>query len=820
MGERAAILPMQQDIPEQLEEKILREWSLLFDIPLRCLNSCRQQRPCAAPKLPALTPIRSLRGDVVLYPTALLFISTASSTLSSASSDMNGVLRYHQGYTEDLVQQWNHWWWSDQVTNIATRNKTQHHHHHHHASPSILNYWDYGSPKLHTASAMFDTLSMTAENISANGVLKRALDEVVGSSPIMASKTVATPASLGCKNETMSPLSTKEGDESRRVEEESELSVADFARIHFADPIEKQQQPMLTSPDVKPEPVTTTTTTTMPVQEVPITASATVPPTMNISNNNTMGYMDSTALLLSGGTTTDQMAAAAGTGNTTTTTDDAFDFRFGMDALGGSAYDMSNRWGDAMEDLDNLDLHVTEEDFDFFESEPTSNKAPASQQQQQQQQHADFNNDLLKVTTQDFQQQLQQQQPSGTTVNENDRLMLMEGMPLSGIGEVPEADGEIDLDALLGGTNGVLDDQLLGNTSQVQPQATTVTTATSGGTQPSPMMTNGNLTAIETSADDSAVSFREKSISLKGMTTSPMLMEPHTLENHFVPPDFAPVQFSEGVDNAKYLEGGKFMYAPKKDASARDPITTKRKRRLRRSLYRPDYVPRLRKRIKNKDDNNNSIVHTYPNYTPPSIRPLLMYRPKDSTSAAVNKYHKRPQQTTLDLAEEEGSSCSSSSSSSSDDDDDSSSCSEEGDEDEIKSYSGHEKEKSDSHDPQWWMSGLQSVHDSVVDQLLVASPSMRRTGSDAEAKSDTRTIQSQEDFKVLDYLCQQVVMGGYPFDNGLSAVSSNLGQVHIGESTTALVAQRRKLLQRAHGGTLLLGYMLWKMSHHSFIHLF
>lgn len=798
MGERAAILPMHQDIPEQLEEKILREWSLLFDIPLRCLNSCRQQRPCAAPKLPALTPIRSLRGDVVLYPTALLFISTASITLSSTNSDMNGVLRYHQGYTEDLVQQWNHWWWSDQITHIATRNKTQQqhpHHHHHHASSSLLNYWDYGSPKLHTASAMFDTLSMTAENISANGVLTKALGEPVGSSPIMASKTVATPASLGCKNETMSPPSTKEGEENRRVEEESELSVADFARIHFADPIEKQQQQsMLTSPDVKPEPVTTTTTTTTPVQEIPITASTTAPPTMNISNNNTMGYMDSTALLLSGGATTDQMAVNAA-GNTTTTTDDAFDFRFGMDALGGSAYDMSNRWGDAMEDLDNLDLHVTEEDFDFFESEPTSNKAPASQQQQ----HADFNNDLLKVTTQNFQQQLQQQQQPSTT-NENDRLMLMEGMPLSGIGEVPEADGEIDLDALLGGSNGVLDDdQLLGNTSsQGQPQATTVTTATSGGTQPSPMMTNGNLTATETSADDSAASFKEKSMSLRGMTTSPMLMEP-TLENHFVPPDFAPVQFSDGVDNAKYLDGGKFMYAPKKDESARDPISIKRKRRLRRSLYRPDYVPRIRKRIKNKDDTNNSIVHTYPNYTPPSIRPLLMYRPNNSTTA-VNKYHKPPQQTTLDLAEEEESSCSSSSST--DDDESSSSCSEEAcdEEDEIKSYSSQEKKKSDSHDPEWWMSGLQSVHDSVVDQLLVASPSMRRNGSDTETKSDTRTIQSQEDFKVLDYLCQQVVMGGYPFDNGLSAVSSNLGQVHIGESTTALVAQRRKLLQRAHGG--------------------
>jgi hypothetical protein len=60
-----------------------------------------------------------------------------------------------------------------------------------------------------------------------------------------------------------------------------------------------------------------------------------------------------------------------------------------------------------------------------------------------------------------------------------------------------------------------------------------------------------------------------------------------------------------------------------------------------------------------------------------------------------------------------------------------------------------------------------------------------------------------EDERALHYLCQQAVLGGYPFAGGLAEISTNGGEVPLGESARVMITRRRDLIQHARGGRLI-----------------
>jgi hypothetical protein len=66
----------------------------------------------------------------------------------------------------------------------------------------------------------------------------------------------------------------------------------------------------------------------------------------------------------------------------------------------------------------------------------------------------------------------------------------------------------------------------------------------------------------------------------------------------------------------------------------------------------------------------------------------------------------------------------------------------------------------------------------------------------------TFNFDDHEETVALDYLCQQAVMGGYPFSSGIECMSSNGFEANEGESSKVIVARRRNLLQKFNGDAI------------------
>jgi hypothetical protein len=91
-----------------------------------------------------------------------------------------------------------------------------------------------------------------------------------------------------------------------------------------------------------------------------------------------------------------------------------------------------------------------------------------------------------------------------------------------------------------------------------------------------------------------------------------------------------------------------------------------------------------------------------------------------------------------------------------------------------------------------------------VDRMVMDydSPFARTVASSVICKSSQKEMNENEEYKALDYLCQQAIMGGYPFSGGVESMSSNGFEANEGESTKVLVARRRNLLQKFNGGKI------------------
>ncbi|ORZ01441.1 mediator complex subunit 13 C-terminal-domain-containing protein [Syncephalastrum racemosum] len=454
---------------------------------------------------------------------------------------------------------------------------------------STTNFWKYRSLHTTTISTILDSLSA---NATTTGILQKALSEDLDFPPFMLTKAVATPSL------------------SRKTDEEPEapspvtMSVSDFALLHFtvapkpetvpdphlSDPTESEKEAMVVTP--------------VPPPPLPIAVPAGEPPPPQ---------------------------------PTQPTQDSAFGLGFDIDGYG--------RWDD-VNDLDNIDFDVTEEDFNFFASDPK----PTIIVNQSETEHKPL---------------------------DDPGLMLMD-MPLN--------EPSLDLDHLLGNDIGMLMQQ--------------------------------STTAPETPAPEQKQQPEECMSPVSSKDVHPVRVEPDA-----VPRAFAPVHFPATVNDAKYSDGGKFMYP---------------KQSTKRDTYRPDYKPPMPKRIKR--------IGTAMHYMPPSP---ATEEPRDT--ATPQGKPSRDADTRSHTSNSSTSSSSSSYSSTSDSEDES----------DVELA----KEIADDLALDWWTEALHRAQRFSIDQQL--QQVLEQPVDDELVAVDISLEPGQETdrahFQALDQLCQQVVMGGYPF---------------------------------------------------------
>ncbi|CAO3637830.1 unnamed protein product [Cunninghamella blakesleeana] len=206
-GEQAHLIPTKSHLSASLEEQLLQQWASLLQLPLSSIESNLDD-------LPGLICVRMSWGETILYPTRLIFLLTPTKQSPSSVAGMNGIMGYDHGLAEEISQKWNREIWLNQIFSSHQNNNNTHNHKH----KIPIDYWSYSSPRLNTTMTALDSLAAssmpTPSSMNSNdfnspsssspsssstlvpvNVLVRALEERIHYSPLMASRTVATPSS-------------------------------------------------------------------------------------------------------------------------------------------------------------------------------------------------------------------------------------------------------------------------------------------------------------------------------------------------------------------------------------------------------------------------------------------------------------------------------------------------------------------------------------------------------------------------------------------------------------------------------------------------
>jgi hypothetical protein len=788
-------------LSQQIEENILNKWSLLLDIPYtnliiqnQKLSPSQRQQPRQA-SLPNLVAIKASNEKTFYYPTCLIFVSSSSKVSPTAMAGMNGLFGFNQGFSEDLGDKWHRWAWNSRVSN----------------------YWEYTCPRESTITAVLDTLSQDSGNTN-NGLLQKAISEPVIASPLMAAKSVATPgsATAGQRNETTStPSSTLNEDDvdphqplyqqstiqrNSKSRYQSGLSLVDFAMAHFAIPHSTddlveypllanstpaiiQDTPQIQSqsqPQPQPQQQQPQQPQPQPQQQQPFLAQQNLqihPQQPQILVNNHTG---ANLLPIAAGEPTTAINSTYQSPQIPNLELDAFGMVESMD-VDSMVLDMPNRWTeDGMDDLDNFELGVTEADFDFFES---SGPAPAPP--------------VVSAPVDNY--------------NDLNDLMLTEEQTPFEPNQFTEEKMLINLDQKQ--QQNILDMDLDHSTA---PDDLSVTPLEIGMAQHDPFNFDEQMQEQQQIKVDPHQQLKQEEY----------LPQEQQL---FVPPQFAPVKLESMVNDSKYINGGKFTYIP--DINHGDHGLLKRDRARKNMDYRPDYVPvvPISKSKKRRKSSKLLLLDTISK----DNKPLLLLSEDPTSTSAIDSNDKLiPVDITMSTGaknhsssdEDDDDNDSSSSSSSSSDD-----ASSIGQEDEDLCYSDQDAQSQDAYDSEdgasksnrtiktmleaqdifiKQLTSLEPLSDPKkkplkLDQVIMDydSPFSRTVASSVIRVSNARIESNkQEEAEALDYLCQQAVMGGYPFSGGIEAISSNGFEANEGESAKVLTARRRILLQKFNGG--------------------
>ncbi|CAO3698921.1 unnamed protein product [Rhizopus stolonifer] len=775
-GECVTITSNNYYLPKQTEETVLKRWSSLLDIPYTSLvqhdilkptqsQEQKLEQPHTNQQLPSLISLKSIDNNTIFYyPTVLVFVSSSSKMSPTDMAGTNGLFKFNQGFSENLGDKWNRSAWNEKIANL----------------------WEFVCPKDDVVSSVLDMLSQEHSTINQAGFLQKVMHESTNNaSPLMVTTSMATPASAnGNQQRADSSISStpvayqEENEEKSKPKNQQSMSLAEFAIANFGlsetnngDILEYPQQyvnnytngPIVSNhgtPIPQPQPIQQSIHLTqvepMKLEDLPTTmqSNGLLPVVGHTTNNSTYHSPQMTNLELD----------PFGLGNS-----------MGVDDM---MLDIPDRWNDdTMGDLENFDLGVTEEDFDFFQSGPVNaNTKPVIISGKNEMFMDDSNTDSLMLMDTDTNQE---------NIDEDFDMLDKDKILVLNDKDMVMMDSDME-----NATAGIHD-------LAVAPLQVGMPQQGNGLFQEDQRMDSGLL---------------HKQLSIYQQIPSDESKFPHNVPKQrelFIPPTFAPVKVNFMVNDSKYLSGGKFTYPFVNQDNALNTQLQKN------SFYSPDYVPKSRSKKQRKrkslrttkaleDDMdvepNNSTLET--------IKGPLVQNIESTTNLGEMHENKHGNTTDASIIGNNGniSSCSSYSSS----DYNSSSCDE-------NDYSDDDIISK----PNRILDYVSLAQDSFIEKLIT-SPYFRRSGNrivdqtpyeydspfadavaDSYSKSNRQiTITNIEDYKALDYLCQQAVLGGYPFSGGAESVSSNGVEANEGESTKAVISRRRNLLQKFHGDTI------------------
>lgn len=664
---------------------MLEQWAEFYHLTYSQLLSSQND------DLPSLVTIRTASGDTITYPTVLIFVPTDTKLSPSAVSGLNGIMGLNHGLTEDLGSKASR---SAYYESLKSNNPGSH---------SIIDYWSYHDPITFASNVIINALSMADTNYQQDQLLlHRALIEPVISSPIMNSKSVIpinTTPLLGnhffgnYAQYTTPPKSSLN----------SNMNLTEFATSRFQSD----------------EPVEAILDSLNPLNDPNIAINSDKNLDLGGSHLSTMLQnnlnIDSTLPVDSNASSTSIQPQDSILGEQTQPPLPLDDLNlYNID--GG----INGSWNDN-EDFGDLDLDVTEADFDFFEI-PAPVVTP---------------NNVLHIMPMDV-------DPPAVTYH------LPTREPSESHGDIPKhIETTPNNDSLF--TPFVISNSNSENTSIEGSTNTAVELL-------GQIVTPAKVDYLQTDST--------RRISIRKSTPE---------HSTFVPHDFLPVPINTNDIDAKYEAGGKFMYDPLKETN-----------HSKRGLYSPDYVPNVKKKSIKKSPTN--IVK------PESINSLQDVEMTDAQQDNSSNNGSN------DSSGSETTKSGGSSSSGSYTDDDS-------DTDDYFDDSISIEKIVDKR-----LRSLKKFQRNIVYSLLKATPAPSPIDRFQNIDYDSpftpiltdgyikpiKWRQSKAMERSMDYLCQQAILGGYPFASGLAEVSANGGEIEA-ESAKVLVARRTNIMQMTRG---------------------
>ncbi|KAL9540167.1 hypothetical protein MBANPS3_009834 [Mucor bainieri] len=773
-GEHAHIVSF-RSVPADVQSKVLHQWAAFYDMPVARLMP--QQH--TADSLPLLITIRTASHDTVVYPAALVFVPTDTKQSPAAVAGMNGIMGLNHGLTEDLGAKASRTAYYEQLQFSSSST--------HVAAETAIDYWSYRNPIIRVGNAVFEALStVDAKYQQDQLMLHRALIEPIVGSPLMNAKSVV-PANYDSPSLAMSGLHRKSitPPATLPTQQERNMQLTEYCTWRFDDtPVNDPMLDLLqqdTSLDVAaatssdsldntggggggggshlsallnraliidstdrlPLPVSDTNTAQQQQQQQQPSSA----PLLQLQPNALPIKEDTEALQQQQQQQQQQQPSD--------------DFNLMYD-LGGTSLHKTDAW-DADDGFGDLDLDVTDADFDFFETPavtaptmparepnvlhimPMDIDSPATEPAHVSMQPASLDQDMVDVQVSEM-----KSTPSNNNNNNNNDSLF---------------------------TPFVVSHDSTENVSMI-------------------------------TADEDA-----------SYTATPHLQEPSVLQKRatyqkstpelssFVPRDFLPVPVKPSVNDAKYSAGGKFMYDPCKEHTKADSTDLAGSKKA--LFYRPDYVPtKPRKKLtKSKQQQQQQQAN----------------ETKAGASLKTQAQDAWGNHDVLEISSDSDSDSSSSSSGSGSGSGNDSTSSANGSfttddsqDSDTESESDMDKMNDDTQHNQSLLEkrqrALKRFQKSVIYSHLKATPAPVPTDRLQCLDYDTpfapilahgsikpiKWRHSKAMEESLAYLCEQAVLGGYPLAGGLAEVSENAGEIE-GEPAKVLVARRSNLMQMTRG---------------------
>ncbi|GAB5587738.1 mediator of RNA polymerase II transcription subunit 13 [Umbelopsis nana] len=831
-----------------MEEALLLDWANVLNIPLENLT------PTVSGDASLSSVILVQCGEEVMpYPSALVFAPTSTKLTPSSISGLEGLGSRNHGLIEEMSEKYCRWAWEERIAEIAikkgaeeafgtgalqsssvdrkhdaqskfgsslqtlptpTEFSVQGKHNGDTERSTIfhpyftVDFWKFTNPTAHVTATVLNHASMP-DPFGSPTLLQNAMAEQLSSNMLMTPKTSRTPkrstgtyhsgALQPTLSQTWDMRQSNSKDFMAQLNSSVDLSQHPLGRKSEHD---DDSYPSVSSYPYSAQPTQSDIKAeVLPFSGAALSASQAKPVTTTQEMSGLQITMNEPATTeLPGG----HFAAAnsgmqMNLGNTESHPSSNFpsphdhlgggnvDLTFGMDNLGGydqMVYGMSSRWEEGVGDLDNFDLDVTEEDFDFFESTPTTKSRPAAE--------------AVSSAADPRQSNLTSSVANPVSSLPADALNAPMMPDLNMATQDIEKHENLDLDELLMATNGFLEEPLKGEMNLGQDIVASQEEGVS--IKQEDIIDNGVMIEddiipdlkVDHSKPDSNSLDRQGDIQLVDEQDDSLLDS-----DVIMPPEFAPVPVAAGVNDAKYYNGGKFVYSPsrkrKKEGGTR-----------RRSAYKPDYMPHIRKKIVDatfKSEPRNKYTNDQAKLESTIHAPL-------TTNFNNMDDVKIPTEGTLVSDSSDDSSSDSSSASSDTDMEDADDIVRATSRLDITSGIDRQYFKAlnkvklallawsggDFNDKGFPLSNQKSLPvNEAIDYDVPFAEVITREPIYDRPTEDRHTADGH--LAAVELLCQQAVLGGYPFVGNIAESSQRGGDFIGGESMQVTITRRRNLIQ-------------------------